>query len=155
MPLRNQIEAIVKTMTSNAGKAPGFLYGTEKELNIMADGFTFPGVFMYALQPFDLSLKVTKAVDDSYSILLYFLDKTEFGEFTADNEAIINQQIAAAKEFIIRMSSYRPDGMKKFFKTNVGDKFRGQQIYNKYDVNSTGVCVPMTLKTMYADLMCF
>jgi len=121
MPLRNQIEAIVNTMTSNNGQAPSFLYGTEKELNVKADDVKFPCVFMYALQPFNLNRTITASINDSYSVLLYFLDQTEFGEFTADNEGVINAQIQAAKEFLIRMESYRPDGVKRFFKTNIKD----------------------------------
>lgn len=154
MPLLNEVRAIVSQMTSNNGAAPSFLYGTEKELNIKAEDVVMPCVFMYALQPFTLSRGITAAVNDKYSILLYFLDKTDFGEFTSDCEAVVNEQIKAAKEFILRMEDYRPDGVKKYFKTSAKDTYRGQQVFNKFDFNGTGIAIPMDVKTMYADLMC-
>jgi hypothetical protein len=36
--MRNQIQSITQTLTGT----PGFLYGTEKELNTLADDAAFP-----------------------------------------------------------------------------------------------------------------
>jgi len=43
MSIRNQIEAVVQTLTGN----PMFIYGTANELNLLADDATFPCVFMH------------------------------------------------------------------------------------------------------------
>ncbi|MDB5140497.1 MAG: hypothetical protein JWR12_2413 [Mucilaginibacter sp.] len=51
MPIRNQIEAVVQTLTG----APTFVYGTVNELNQLADDASFPCVFMYPLQPINCS----------------------------------------------------------------------------------------------------
>ena len=69
MPIRNQIEAIIQTLNS----APTFVYGTINELNLLADDASFPCVFMYPLQPINVSPQVNGSVDNTFSIYLEFL----------------------------------------------------------------------------------
>jgi hypothetical protein len=59
--MRNQIEAIVQTLTGN----PSFAYGTQTELNTLADDAAFPCVFMYPLQPIEVSPQVNGSVDNT------------------------------------------------------------------------------------------
>ena len=54
MPIRNQIEAITQTLSTPVT----FVYGTANELNQLADDSVFPVVFMYPLQPIDVSPQV-------------------------------------------------------------------------------------------------
>jgi len=146
MPIRNQIEAIVQTL----GGSPTFIYGTANELNLLADDAAFPCVFMYALQSLNLSPQVNGSVDNSFSIYLEFLFKTEFDQFTADNETLVNQALHLANEFIVKASKYR-EGDGRYFRVKAGDKARCQPVYNKFDVNSTGVNLTLTLNTMYFE----
>jgi len=146
MPIRNQIEAIVQTLTNS----PTFIYGTVNELNTLADDASFPCVFMYTLQPIDVSVQVNGSVDNSFSIYLEFLFKTEFDQYSADNEDYVNQALQLANQFIVKASKYR-EGEGRYFRVKPGDKAKCMPIYNKFDVNSTGVNLTITLATMYFE----
>lgn len=74
--MRNQIEAIVQTLSGS----PTFAYGTQNELNTLADDIAnFPCVFMYPLQPIEVSPQVNGSVDNTFTLYLEFLYKTDFG----------------------------------------------------------------------------
>lgn len=146
MPIRNQLEAIVKTLTT----MPTFVYGTANELNQLADDAAFPCVFMYPLQPIDVSPQVNGSVDNSFSVYLEFLFKTDFDQYTADNETYVNQALSMANEFIVKASRYR-EGEGRYFRIKAGDRARCLPVYNKFDVNTTGVNLTITLATMYFD----
>ncbi|MDB4903100.1 MAG: hypothetical protein JWQ63_2381 [Mucilaginibacter sp.] len=147
MPIRNQIEAIVRTLTNS----PTFVYGTINELNAIADDInTFPCVFMYPLQPINVSPQVNGSVDNTFSIYLEFLFKTEFDQYTADNESYVNQALSLANEFIVKASKYR-EGEGRYFKVKAGDQAKCLPVYNKFDVNTTGINLTITLATMYFE----
>ena len=146
MPIRNQIEAITQSLTVR----PNFIYGTASELNLQADDASFPCVFMYPLQPIDVSPQVNGSVDNTFSIYLEFLYKTEFDQYTASNETYVNQALSMANEFIVKASKYR-EGEGRYFRIKAGDKAKCLPVYNKFDVNSTGVNLTITLQTMYFD----
>jgi len=147
MSIRNQIEAITQTLSTPVT----FVYGTVNELNALADDAAFPCVFMYPLQPINISPQVNGSVDNSFSIYLEFLFKTEFDQYTSDNETYVNQALALANEFIVKVSRYR-EGDGRYFRVKAGDKAKSLPVYNKFDVNSTGVNLTITLATMYFDL---
>ena len=146
MPIRNQIEAIVQTLTYN----PAFVYGTVNELNQLADDAFFPCVFMYPLQPIDISAQVNGSVDNSFSIYLEFLFKTDFDQYTSDNESYVNQALFMANEFMVKASRYR-EGDGRYFRIRAGDHAKCLPVYNKFDVNTTGVNLTLTLSTMYFE----
>lgn len=146
--IRNQIQSITQTLTA----APTFIYGTANELNLQADDASFPCVFMYPLQPVDLSPQVNGSVDNKFSIYLEFLYKTEFDQYTADNEIYVNQALQIANEFIVKASTYR-EGEGRYFRIKAGDKARSLPVYNKFDVNTTGVNLTLTLSTMYYPVL--
>ena len=147
MPIRNQIEAIAQTLTN----APAFIYGTLNELNAFADDLaTFPCVFMYPLQPIDVSPQINGSVENSFSIYLEFLFKTEFDQYTSDNETYVTQALSLANEFIVKASKYREvEG--RYFRIKAGDRAKCLPVYNKFDVNTTGVNLTITLSTMYFE----
>ena len=146
--IRNQIQPITQTLTA----APTFVYGTANELNLLADDSAFPVVFMYPLQPVDVSPQINGSVDNTFSIYLEFLYQTEFDQYTADNETYITQALAMANEFIVKAAIYR-EGEGRYFRIKAGDKARCLPVYNKFDVNTTGVSLTMTLATMYYPLI--
>jgi hypothetical protein len=146
MPIRNQIEAVTQTLTAQ----PTFIYGTVNEINSLADDASFPCVFMYPLQPIDVSPQVNGSVDNTFAIYLEFLYKTEFDQYTSDNETYVNQALRMANEFIVKASKYR-EGEGRYFKIKAGDKAKCLPVYNKFDVNSTGVSLTITLATMYFE----
>lgn len=146
MPIRNQIEAVVQTLTGG----PTFIYGTANELNTLADDATFPCVFLYPPQNINLSPQINGSVDNTFSITLDFLFKTDFDQYTADNETYVSQALFMANQFIAKASTYR-EGDGRYFKIKAGDKAKCTPVYNKFDVNTAGVSLTITLATMYFD----
>ena len=147
MPIRNKIQAIVQTLTG----APTFVYGTVNELNTLADDVsTFPCVFMYPLQPINISPQINGSVDNTFSVYLEFLFKTEFDQYTSDNETYVNRALSLANEFIVKASKYR-EGEGRYFRIKAGDRAKSLPVYNKFDVNTTGISLSITLATMYFD----
>jgi hypothetical protein len=144
--MRNQIEAIVQTLTGS----PAFAYGTQAELNTLADDTAFPCVFLYPLQPIEVSPQVNGAVDNTFTIYIEFLFKTDFGQFTADNETYITQALQLANEFVVKASKYR-EGEGRYFRIKAGIKAKCIPVYNKFDVNTTGIGLTIVLPTMYFD----
>ena len=146
MPIRNQIEAVTQLLSEQ----PTFIYGTVNEINQLADDASFPCVFMYPLQPIDVSPQVNGSVDNTFSVYLEFLYKTEFDQYTSGNEDYVNQALRMANEFIVKASKYR-EGDGRYFRIKAGDKAKCLPVYNKFDVNSTGVSLTITLATMYFE----
>jgi len=144
--IRNQIQSITQTLTP----AVTFIYGTINELNLLADDSSFPCVFMYPLQPVDVSPQVNGSVNNTFSVYLEFLFKTEFDQYTADNETYVNEALQLANQFIVKAAKYR-EGEGRYFKVKAGDKAKCLPVYNKFDVNSTGVSLTINLATMYFD----
>ena len=146
MPIRNQIEAIVQTLSNS----PAFIYGTANELNTLADDITFPAVFLYPPQLINLSPQVNGSVQNTFVITIDFLLKTEFDQYTADNEVYVNQALHLANEFIVKAAKYR-EGDGRYFKVKTNDKAKCTPVYNKFDVNTTGISLSLTLSAMYFD----
>jgi hypothetical protein len=143
MPIRNHIYNITQTLT---GK-PGFVHGTANELNQLADNEAFPCVFMYPLQGIELSPAINGSVSNSFNVYLEFLFKTDFAQYTADNETYVNQALRLANEFLVKASHYQ-EGPTRYFKVMAGSKARCLPVYNKYDVNTTGVSLTLTLQAL-------
>lgn len=146
MPIRNQIEAVVQTLTGS----PAFIYGTANELNLLADDASFPAVFLYPPQNINLAPQINGSVDNTFNITLDFLFKTEFDQYTADNETYVSQALFMANQFIAKSATFR-QGDGRFFKIKSGDKAKCTPVYNKFDVNTTGVSLTIALATMYFD----
>ncbi len=147
MPIRNQIQAIVQTLS----RQPTFIYGTVNEMNALADDLnSFPCVFMYPLQPIEIAPHINGSVENKFSIYLEFLFKTAFDQYTSDNESYVNQALSMANEFIVKASKYR-EGEGRYFRIKATDKAKSLPVYNKFDVNTTGVNLSITLSTMYFD----
>jgi len=146
--IRNQIQSITQTLSST----PTFIYGTANELNFHADDATFPVVFMYPLQPVEVSPQINGSVDNTFSVYLEFLYQTEFDQYTSDNETYVNQALQIANEFIVKASKYR-EGEGRYFRIKAGDKAKCLPVYNKFDVNTTGVSLTITLATMYYPII--
>jgi len=145
--IRNQIEAITQTLSTPVT----FIYGTANELNLLADdAASFPCVFMYPLQPVDISPQINGSVDNTFSVYLEFLYLTEFDQYTSDNETYVTQALQLANDFIVKAAKYR-EGEGRYFRIKAGDKARSLPVYNKFDVNSTGVNLTLTLSTMYYE----
>lgn len=144
--IRNNIEAIVKQLNSS----PGFLYGTANELNLLSDKASWINgvVMLYTLKPGKDKATISHAINASYSVYMEFLYMTEFDEYSADNEVWIIKANALKEEFLVKLQAYRiSNDQSKFFEVNVGDGDTSIPVYNKFDVNSTGVNLTINLAT--------
>lgn len=143
--IRNQIEAVVNQLVLK----PAFLYGTAIELNLLADDAAFPVVMLYTLQPTELETTLSNAVNSKYSIYLEFLFKTEFDQYSAQNESVVIQAEQLCNEFLVKLQYYRESPNEaRYFKIHQDEKMKSVPVYNKLDVNSTGVNLTITLNTM-------
>jgi hypothetical protein len=148
MPIRNQIAAIAAKLNG----PPGFIYGTAGELNALADDAAFPCVFLYPLQNIEIKTSVNGSVDNRFTAYIEFLYKTEFGQYTADNETYVAQALQLANQFLVKAGTYR-DGEGKYFRLKAGEKTKCLPVYNKYDVNTTGVGLTLTLSAMQSPIV--
>ena len=148
--IRNQIEDIVKSLTAQPGfNQAGFLYGTAKELNNLVENSAFPVVMLYTLKPIDKSTTLSNAVNEKYSIYLEFLFNTEFDQYTSENEYYIDLANAMCNEFLVKMENYRQTPYaSRYFKIHQDEGRKSLPVYNKVDVNSTGVSLALTVNTM-------
>lgn len=146
MPIRNQIAAIVQALPGQ----PQFIYGSANELNHLADDTSFPCVFLYPIQPIEIITGINGSVNNSFTLNLEFLYQTEFDQYTADNEIYVSQALQMANQFIIKATTY-VDGAGRYFRVKAGEKAKCTPVYNKFDVNATGVSLIITLHAMYAE----
>jgi hypothetical protein len=146
--MRNQIEAVTQTLTG----APSFLYGTENELNNLADDATFPCVMLYPMQAITVSPQVNGSVNNVFTLYLEFLYQTEFGQYSAENEVYVQQALRMANQFMVKAAKYR-DGDGRYFKIKPGEKAKCVPVYNKFDTNTTGVGLTITLDAMYYEFL--
>lgn len=146
MPIRNQIQAITQTLS----KPVTFIYGTANELNQLADSATFPVAFMYPLQPIEVTPQINGSVENSYSIYMEFLFQTAFDQYTSDNETYVNEALSLANEFIVKAAKYR-EAEGRYFRIKAGSKAKCLPVYNKFDINTTGVNLTLTLTSMYFE----
>ncbi|WP_462266081.1 hypothetical protein [Mucilaginibacter sp.] len=146
MPIRNPIAAITQTLSAPTT----FIYGTANELNLLADDAAFPCIFMHPLQAIELASALNGSVDNTFTLYLEFLYKTEFGQYTADNETLVQQALHLANEFLAKAARYR-EGEGRYFKIKAGLKAKCLPVYNKYNVNTTGVGLTLMLSTMYFE----
>ncbi|WP_158824726.1 hypothetical protein [Mucilaginibacter lacusdianchii] len=148
MPIRNHIQAVVSSLTNS----PSFAHGTVNELNQIADDLEFPCVFLYPLPAIELSAAINGSVDNTFTVYLEFLFKTDFDQYTADNEIYVSKALALANEFMIKAAQYRSTtSVSRFFKIKASTKAKCLPVYNKYDVNTTGVSLTVVLETMQFD----
>jgi hypothetical protein len=148
MAIRNHIEAIVNMLSER----PSFAYGTANELNRLADDQSLPCVFLFPLPAIELSAALNGSVDNTFTIYIEFLYQTSFDLYTADNEIYVSKALQLANEFMVKAAQYRPVPYNsKFFKIKAGIKAKCLPVYNKYDVNTTGVSLSMVLETMQFD----
>ncbi len=145
MPIVNQINAVVNQLNI----APTFLYGTLKELNVFTDNAKFPVVMLYTLKPINKQQTLSNAINDKFSIYMEFLFLTKFDQYTSQNETYIEQANAMVDEFLVKLDYYREaDGDSRYFKIHNKDSMQALPVYNKLDVNSTGMNLTLTLSTM-------
>lgn len=152
MPVRNPIEAIVASLP---GQPISFLYGTAKEVNTAADNVTvWPLVCLYPLMPIGLTLGTNGSTNDDYSLYMEFRTQTKFELNSSDNEDVVNAMLLLAKRFLVAMELYiKPGDPMRYFKFAKGFKATAIPIYNKNDVNDTGVSLSFKVETRADDYL--
>jgi hypothetical protein len=148
MPIVQQIQNIVGLLDG----APTFLHGTVNELNRLADDSQFPCVFMYPITPISIMSQVNGSVDNTFDLYLEFLFKTEFDQFTSQNDTYVSQALHLANQFVVKTSNYR-EGNSRYFKMKADERSKAMPVYNKFDVNTTGIGLQIKLRTMAYELL--
>lgn len=150
MPIVNQVAAVVAQLNS----APVFAYGTKKELNLATDKMNFGNgvVFLLTLKPILKNNTISNAINSRFQILMQFLYKTEFDQYTSQNETYIERADDLQNEFLVKLQHYRQTPLEsRFFKITVPEKENSIPVYNIYDANTTGMSLTLTLETMNND----
>lgn len=145
--IRNQIEAVVKQIVS----APVFCYGSKAELNLLGDSANWINgvVMLYPLKPVKKKTTISQAVSERFSIFMQFLYKTEFDEYTSQNEPYIIKANALCNEFLVKLEYYRETPLDaRYFQIHVNETSNGLPAYNQFDINSTGVNLTLELSSM-------
>lgn len=127
-------------MATGAIPAPAFYYGRKFDMNIIADGATFPAVVL--LEPDQFGFRVsagTGQVFDSYNLFFQFLATTPvgLGEQANNREATIEQMRALAGLFIYRLNE---SNLFSGFNERVG----GVVIVDYFDANVCGIEINIT-----------
>lgn len=160
MPLRNQIQAITQAL---AGQPISFLYGTTKEINEQVDriirevdGDKIPLICLYPLMPVGIELGDNGSAHNDFSLYMEFRKQTKFELNSADNEAIVNEMLTLANNFLLALREYREDpAYSRYFKLPKPFKAQATPVYNKNDVNDTGVSLTFKVeKRIDADIVC-
>lgn len=151
------IRAAVQAVTGNMSALPVFVYGTKNEINKLGDSIK-PGqtvVFMLGAAQVPLSFDPSGGVLPSFNFVLQFMELTQFGLYTADNDPAISRQLANAAEFLIRLRDYQVNGLKVFNITPGRDKAIATTAVDSYDANFTGVTLPINnLRSLYPNSFC-
>ena len=145
--IRDQIEAVVKQLVSG----PVFCYGTKKELNLLGDSANWVNgvVMLYPLKPVKKKTTVSNAIGERFSLFMQFLYKTEFDEYTSQNEPYIRRANDLCNEFLVKLEYYRESPLEaRYFQIHVNETASGLPAYNEFDVNSTGINLTMELSSM-------
>ena len=145
--IRNQIEQVVNQLVS----APRFEYGTANEINLLADAADWSNglVMLYTLKPVKKKTTVNQAIGERFSLYLEFLYKTEFDQYTSQNEQYIIQANALCNEFLVKLEYYREQPLDaRYFQIHVNEGMASLPVYNRLDINSTGVNLSLELSTM-------
>lgn len=145
--IRNQIQAVVSQLVT----APKFQYGTANEINLLADNVDWANglVMLYTLKPVKKKTTISQAVAERFSLYMEFLFKTEFDQYTSQNEQYIIQANALCNEFLVKLEYYRETPLAaRYFQIHVAEGMSSLPVYNKLDVNSTGVNLSLELSSM-------
>lgn len=160
MPLKSEINAVVNRMLvippvapATENTAPGFLFGTAKEINYKQENTNvWPMVCMYPKQAIDITPVNNGSNDNAFNLYLEFLYLTKFENDTDNNEVYVNNALALANKFVSDLKNYRAvSGEPTYFKEikNV----RAFPIYNKHDENTTGVVLTLVVKKRQDDYL--
>lgn len=145
--IRNQIESVVSQLVS----APKFIYGTVNEINLLSDAADWSNgvVMLYTLRPVKKKTTVSQAIAERFSLYLEFLFRTDFDQYSAQNEEIILRADALCNEFLVKLEYYRETPLAaRYFQIHVNEGMTSLPVYNKLDVNSTGVNLSLELSSM-------
>lgn len=145
--IRNQIESVVSQLVT----APKFIYGTVNEINLLSDAQDWSNgvVMLYTLKPVKKKTTVNQAIAERFALYMEFLFRTEFDQYTSQNEQYVLMANALCNEFLVKLEYYRETPLAaRYFQIYVNEGMTSLPVYNKLDVNSTGVNLSLELSSM-------
>ena len=138
------VESKIKELIEGIGVA--YIFDNWQTANVRLDDVEFPVIIN--LLPVSGSLNIGKQqIKDYPNCMFAFLDKTEFDFDGTENDAIIERCKVLAKRFL---SSVNNSGV---FQAIEGD-VPYSVVYDKLDVNVTGVCLELKLREVVGEPLC-
>lgn len=119
-----------------------------------AGGDKIPLICLYPLMPIGIEFGDNGAAHNDFSLYMEFRKQTKFELNSADNEAIVNEMLSLANKFLLTLREYRETDA-RYFKLPKPFKAQATPIYNKNDVNDTGVSLSFKVeKRIDIDTIC-
>lgn len=122
-----------------------FVYASFYDINTNFDGVAMPAVGFERLRNGEILNEIGQLKDD-VPVLLFFVNLTENNYDSLENQAIIDVQKETMLQFIREVN-----------KSNVifiNSSIRYDDLYNEFDVNTTGVSLRINLKERAGAVNC-
>lgn len=140
MSVENKIKALVD------GMGAAYVFDNWQTANVRLDNLDFPVVLN--LLPVSGTLNIGRQqIKDYPNCMLAFLDKTEFDFDGAENDVIVERCKVLAKRFLSEVNN------SSVFEAIDGD-IPYSIVYDRLDVNVTGVCIELKLKEVVGEPLC-
>ena len=138
------VEEKIKSVVDEMGVK--YIFENWATANVVLDSSTFPVVLN--VLPVSGKFNIGKTqLRDCPNCMLAFIDKTDFDFNGKDNDTIIERMKTLAKDFIKRMNK---SGLFEYVSGDVSYSV----VYDKLDVNVTGVVIEMPIKEITGLSMC-
>lgn len=122
-----------------------FYYQSLAKANVELDFATFPCVFCQLI-PRGALIDDSGFMKDSAEVLLFFINTTVWESDSLENQTLIDAEKARAIEFL--------QHVKNSINMQVVGSTPYQNVYDKFDVNVTGISLQMTLKELEGEYSC-
>lgn len=124
-----------------------YIFDSWQNANIKLDNEPLPAIVN--VLPASGTFQVGKQqLKDFPNCIFAFLDKTDFDFDSLENNAIVERCKSIAKEFILRINT------STIFEDIEGEIFYSV-VYDKLDVNVTGIAIELELKEINGLVMCY
>lgn len=140
MTVEEKIKSIVGEMDIN------YLFENWQNANVRLDSEKLPACINILPVSGVFNLRRNQ-IKDFPNCMLAFVDQTEFDFKGPDNDKIIERCKAKAKEFIFRLNQ---SGLFEEVEGDIGYSI----LYDKLDVNVTGVVLSLTIKEIKGIVVC-
>lgn len=144
----NIIEKLAKRINVSIGRV--FYYGAQGDVNVIMERAKLPCVFAYLIE--QGTVETTNGVyKERLTLALFFVDKTNYGFESIENEDVIDKQKKDAFRFLSKWQRSIPDEIGLDL-VSVG---QSQRVYDtSFDTHITGYAVNVTIEDAGGIINC-